>query len=53
MSEEEIYERLCERWMEGGPVTAQQYTQREYTEEELESVSADLIAEARERRATK
>lgn len=31
----------------GRTVTAQQYTQREYTEAELDAVSGDLIAEAR------
>lgn len=50
MIEEELYKRLCDRWIEGGPVTAQQYSQREYTEEELLSVSDDLIAEARANR---
>ena len=52
MSEAELYERLCDRWIKGGPVTAQQYSQREYTEEELLAVSNDLIEEARKARET-
>ncbi|MBQ6803698.1 MAG: DnaD domain protein, partial [Clostridia bacterium] len=34
----------------GKTVSAQQYTQREYTEEELLAVSDDLIEEARKQR---
>lgn len=35
---------------QGKTVTAQQYTQRDYTEEELDTVSADLIEEAKKLR---
>ena len=34
----------------GKTVSAQQYTQRDYTEEELSAVSGDLIEEARKQR---
>ena len=41
------WERERERGSPKKTVTAQQYTQREYTEDELMAVSDDLIAEAR------
>ena len=47
-------ERWNDQMQEGPPgrtVSAQQYAQRDYTEEELDSVSDDLLEEARRERA--
>ena len=58
MTEEEylssLFESWVEHWQNGTPITvsAQQYGQRHYTENELLSVSDDLIAEARRARGT-
>jgi hypothetical protein len=49
-----LWESLAEYWAAGTPITvsAQQYGQRNYTEDELLGVSDDLIAEARRARET-
>lgn len=49
-----LWENWAEHWQTGMPITvsAQQYGQRHYTENELLSVSDDLIAEARKARET-
>ena len=58
MGEEEymssLFESWAEHWQNGTPftVSAQRYEQRHYTENELLSVSDDLIAEARRARET-
>lgn len=51
-----LWENWAEHWAAGTPITvsAQQYGQREYTEEEMLSVSGyyDLMEEARKARET-
>lgn len=58
MDEEEymssLFESWAEHWQTGTPITvsAQQYGQRHYTEDELLAVSDDLLAEAKKARET-
>lgn len=58
MSEDEymqsLFDSWAEHWTAGTPITvsAQQYGQRHYTEDELLGVSDDLIAGARKQRGT-
>lgn len=49
-----LWENWAEHWAAGTPITvsAQQYGQRQYTEEELLGISDDLIEEARKQRDT-
>ena len=49
-----LFDTWAEHWQSGEPITvsAQRYGQRHYTENELLSVSDDLIAEARRARET-